>query len=120
MRISDWSSDVCSSDLRTDWSLRSASIGSEVTHPSRQTLHLASDSGCGTSRTIHRGYCGSPQLAGVVGLDRPASLRHRPAGADGLTAGQSARRRPGSDRSEEHTSDITSLMRHSYSVLSFK
>src|SRR3546814_4689213 len=84
MRISDWSSDVCSSDLGTAWS-------------------------------------GSQGLAAVLRQEAP----HRTG-----DAGRSHRRLmrldcigggwPTSARSEEHTSELQSLMRISYAVFCLK
>src|SRR3546814_10609457 len=117
MRISDWSSDVCSSDLRPD---------------------------------AHRGAGEFPAAeraaAAVLGLRRPC--RGRPAGRDRFLQDRpradaaasvlvdGARRnradrgdrahlrrmaqQQGQARSEEHTSELQSLMRISYAVLRLK
>src|SRR3546814_9408738 len=84
MRISDWSSDVCSSDL-------TANIGIHHVH------HLASR----------------------IPYDRlPGVLRDHPelAGTSRLTFLQSL----GCIRSEEHTSELQSLMRISYAAFCLK
>src|SRR3546814_3355333 len=55
MRISDWSSDVCSSDL--DWSLADRPLGRINDHSgARQWLHLRRDSSASSST----GLIGSP------------------------------------------------------------
>src|SRR3546814_5339793 len=93
MRISDWSSDVCSSDL-----IRSQNV--QPTHhlPDRRTV-----SG--------RRYHGHPGNPGMVAYDfaaarsRLCARRHQPAREC---------------RSEEHTSELQSLMRISYAVFCLK
>src|SRR3546814_9747238 len=79
MRISDWSSDVCSSDL------------AEKRHP-----HQKGDP--------HH-YDGGSRSPRQVGQDR--NLRQQP-------------RRGCATRSEEHTSELQSLMRISYAVFCLK
>src|SRR3546814_3377738 len=104
MRISDWSSDVCSSDL-----------------------------GCRPVRRIPRLWlaAGAEQrrLQGVEG-DARRDLRHREKAA--RSAGRRRPARPGAPpvariddqgaarRSEEHTSELQSLMRISYAVFCLK
>src|SRR3546814_6005911 len=136
MRISDWSSDVCSSDL----SPASASSSSARSRGGRaatagwatracSTLGTGDgtrDSGCGgkvyTSRLPTRGTDHAlvdPARVHPAAWLHAARFRtvHRRAAAD--RAGDDRRtvqgRRPG--RSEEHTSELQSLMRISYAVL---
>src|SRR3546814_4272326 len=117
MRISDWSSDVCSSDLR---------------------LARAAGRSCAAQRARSRGHLECQRchdrLAQLVGGDR--LVQHRDLrGADlaqaialGLAGDQQAcergmRRRavmPRQRRSEEHTSELQSLMRISYAVCCLK
>src|SRR3546814_9963012 len=96
MRISDWSSDVCSSDLgaRTG---RHVGLHGGVAEPQRPV-----------ARRFRRGT-------------RPAA-RHgeRQSEADLGAAERPARRRDAEDRSEEHTSELQSLMRISYAVFCLK
>src|SRR3546814_2612956 len=80
MRISDWSSDVCSSDLRSG----DGYAGRRGTH--RRDI----------GRPPHPGRCGSSSAA-----------LHRADRADAA-------------RSEEHTSELQSLMRISYAVFCLK
>src|SRR3546814_6967870 len=90
MRISDWSSDVCSSDLRP--------------HPR------------------HRGLAQSRSAAPALrGARKPLDLRLfittiRHQGATRVLTGRRTLRR----RSEEHTSELQSLMRISYAVFCLK
>src|SRR3546814_8437291 len=100
MRISDWSSDVCSSDLVDD---RAAArvrpgIGNLI------DLEPEYPAGAGEGEQ------------GVVGVDQPQLVDeilvlHRGGGA--ATAAASLR---AIGRSEEHTSELQSLMRISYAV----
>src|SRR3546814_8051879 len=90
MRISDWSSDVCSSDLRCPRSVRRAPRGvGDRNRPS--------------------GGCGD-----VAGDQRPGGRRRRRRDDPGALRADQAR--DGLRRSEEHTSELQSLMRTSYAV----
>src|SRR3546814_1585816 len=113
MRISDWSSDVCSSDLHR----RNRSAA--VTRPTRGRARIA--------RTFP-----DPLRQAL----RPAGARDHPRGDDRAApsrlAGQRSRAaprgrargdpvgRPAAPRSEEHTSELQSLMRISYAVFCLK
>src|SRR3546814_6362194 len=114
MRISDWSSDVCSSDLGPE--------GRATSGPRR--LPLLWISGTQAANQI-----GSPRPNPVVpcipkeecrvGIDRvpigrPALQHDQGLGAEGEDHGKGAR--IGIRRSEEHTSELQSLMRISYAV----
>src|SRR3546814_6241920 len=124
MRISDWSSDVCSSDL---YSLDPAELlGDEAKDYDRITdiLDVWFDSGV-THETVllerglgkpadlylegsdqHRGWFQSSLLTGIA-IDRAAPYRQC------LTHGFTV-------RSEEHTSELQSLMRSSYAGFCLK
>src|SRR3546814_4508713 len=88
VRISDWSSDVCSSDLRT-W-------------------RPASPYGGGASRRPRRAAHQQTALGPRFRQPRRARLRSSPAAS------------PQHGRSEEHTSELQSLMRISYAVFCLK
>src|SRR3546814_8420551 len=99
MRISDWSSDVCSSDL---------------------ALVEAVEAGAGARRHLQGiGHAGRGLLAGEqVGLvEQPQRRRH--AGNRGFQLDAAGIRVAGV-KSEEHTSELQSLMRFSYAVLCLK
>src|SRR3546814_10300788 len=119
MRVSDWSSDVCSSDLgdaqfrdlaegrdRRDvgatGQARAAAVHDARRFPAAQGVRGAlSRRGCTPDRTqpLRRGACEPDESGRVRPLhDRTARL----------------------DRSEEHTSDLQSLMRNSYAVFCLK
>src|SRR3546814_4702018 len=97
MRISDWSSDVCSSDLsqRVVRAIRSAPSGSPARNP--QALDISM----------------SPGAIPVSRARMPDTPAMRPA-----PSSISAAARP--MRSEEHTSELQSLMRISYAVFCLK
>src|SRR3546814_8759733 len=93
MRISDWSSDVCSSDVFAPRSRWRAS--QRKPHRQRRTRDLA---------------------AAVLGASDPR--RRRPAAPRRLHPLQSGE--TWTRRSEEHTSELQSLMRISYAVFCLK
>src|SRR3546814_10392154 len=126
MRISDWSSDVCSSDLRpTATRFReikelvavfghrprtSLGIGPQHSHPFRMELQFL-------QRAVHRRITG---LTFDVGI----KFRGREAGSALITFQlghvDAVRRKAAHRRSEEHTSELQSLMRISYAVFGMK
>src|SRR3546814_7368860 len=102
MRISDWSSDVCSSDLDHPGDL--GAVGGR-----------GPGGGGAAAARLDRADRGDGAVGGVHG---PA-LRHRE-GGQGVRAGDDPvvhrARRARTPRSEEHTSELQSLMRISYAV----
>src|SRR3546814_7835083 len=107
MRISDWSSDVCSSDLPDCLVGRSwqTGVASRPPHPpARLPAASTRAAGAALAQTV-RGTDRSVQDGG------PAS---RLAAASGSPATHAAW------RSEEHTSELQSLMRISYAVFCLK
>src|SRR3546814_4903332 len=111
MRISDWSSDVCSSDLE-------ALPDDEASLPQAQIRR-------GTGRTINNAVAASPppNLAGTTGETtfnfEGESLQAVIKAILGDMLGQNYVIAPGV-RSEEHTSELQSLMRISYAVFCLK
>src|SRR3546814_2696335 len=103
MRISDWSSDVCSSDLRT----QAGTLEGVLALVGRAVVLRAEDGNGGT---------GLGQTVGVDEVEcRPqvhGSLDDR-ARHGGTAVGEAL-------RSEEHTSELQSLMRISYAVFCLK
>src|SRR3546814_10476011 len=100
MRISDWSSDVCSSDLPPEegfWIGPSITVGAGDYLPRDRSQRQA------------RNEC----LAASSGPPSASSAINSAASADG-------RRCEGADRSEEHTTELQSLMRRSYTVSCLK
>src|SRR3546814_6833355 len=125
MRISDWSSDVCSSDLK----LLFTDDGDGLARQHRQVeLHLALSEQRGPLRQFiaGQGLCAQVQAkrdhAGLrhgLGQDharrdritREMATIEKLVGLEGVTADDVL-----AVRSEEHTSELQSLMRISYAV----
>src|SRR3546814_9733214 len=114
MRISDWSSDVCSSDLvRPDHRRRhldaagAPAIGQR--HLARAERHLVARDG----HRLQQGAADHP-LGLLVEIGEVVAFQPGRGGGGGRAL---ARMR---DRSEEHTSELQSLMRSSYAVFCLK
>src|SRR3546814_7124975 len=114
MRISDWSSDVCSSDLiplRTAFAISSNVAAARLTQEVgvRNVIRAARDLGISTpipnEATIALG------TANVSVLELTSAFAAIAAGAYPVSA---------HGRSEEHTSELQSLMRISYAVFCLK
>src|SRR3546814_1434624 len=103
MRISDWSSDVCSSDLirhvaeRNDVAEADAAVRRPVQHGGDHRAGLADE----------RDVAGLRLEVGEAGIEVDAGNHD----ADAVRADH---------RSEEHTSELQSLMRISYAVFCLK
>src|SRR3546814_2843580 len=124
MRISDWSSDVCSSDL----------VRSQAMQLTIGKLAQAGDVGVETIRYYQRrGLLDTPARSGGdgwgggirrYGEDDLRRLRFiRAAQGAGFTLdeiGELLALEASDDRSEEHTSELQSLMRKSYAVFCLK
>src|SRR3546814_5786962 len=94
MRISDWSSDVCSSDLAAARREPASRRGGRADHARRRRDQVLDGAELVSRRRARQG--------------RHLQLRHQ------------ARRLPRAQRSEEHTSELQSLMRISYAVFCLK
>src|SRR3546814_10140662 len=107
MRISDWSSDVCSFDLPTS-----------PTPDSRSQWQTCPEEYCGCSRREpRRPIPRSASLRNGRQTIRTAPGRRVPLPeTSGSAPNDSESRRDHHERSEEHTSEIQSLMRISYAV----
>src|SRR3546814_7114162 len=131
MRIRDWSSDVCSSDLRRALSqLRfELGFGRLDRRPSFLIVPAPRDGDGGRERpAVDRDQHVSGDEAGT---DRGAALDHRQDPGSAIEAvelggrgpvrcaifGEMVKKQP---RSEEHTSELQSLMRTSYAVFCLK
>src|SRR3546814_5150779 len=106
MRIGDWSSDVCSSDLDMPVSRRS---GSEIERPERGDPERG-ESGIAIPRRQRRDDRGQ----------RLARHRRRDGALVEHVGRAVGERTDALGRSEEHTSELQSLMRTSYAVFSLK
>src|SRR3546814_8135442 len=113
MRISDWSSDVCSSDLAA-WRSRR--------RPSSPCCSRTSEAGIGDSGLAkrnsrrHGGFAARAETRADLIFRIPNSQSRIPVPKEHQCAGLKS---PWS-RSEEHTSEIQSLMRLSYAVFCLK
>src|SRR3546814_3453870 len=127
MRISDWSSDVCSSDLG---SARTRGHGADPV--TSIGLHLTPElMRMGAARPAMRskvfGLPSTSQFAGVTfdGFEVALPLDVTEVASNGVGAGDptlasAAAGERFTDRSEEHTSELQSLMRISYAVFCLK
>src|SRR3546814_8056070 len=99
MRISDWSSDVCSSDLDTTERLR----------PPERGVDLLSGSACRKIHPLHAEPAEDAADQRFGGCVKRGGMDDDIAGLDQCK-----------QRSEEHTSELQSLMRISYAVFCLK
>src|SRR3546814_5984103 len=112
MRISDWSSDVCSSDLARR--LAGDDAGDHHRLGPAVPSHLSGRPAgarrrAGDPHSTHaRGVDGESLAGGKAGETRTGCRAYRPAAPAGPW------------RSEEHTSELQSLMRNSYAVFCLK
>src|SRR3546814_10277987 len=107
MRISDWSSDVCSSDLAVRPAVARQAIEKDIggdaarREPAREFIAFLVD------HDIAIAAAGREDHRRAVGLHRAEDVEPRP---DDMVE----------HRSEEHTSELQSLMRISYAVFCLK
>src|SRR3546814_6075739 len=118
MRISDWSSDVCSSDLHAAGAARAQAA--VITLDDTGKAHLCVEG----LRAMAPGIKVLVRVRDIAQGDRLQAL-----GADAvvpetleasLQLAAATLRETGIDRSEEHTSELQSLMRISYAVFCLK
>src|SRR3546814_9795434 len=107
MRISDWSSDVCSSDLNENPSLGSSAGRKNGLSLSDMSLAL----GMSKTRPSNLLSAEAEHALSKLTIDKEAAVRclFMPAGYERSAT-----------RSEEHTSELQSLMRISYAVFCLK
>src|SRR3546814_1068284 len=105
MRISDWSSDVCSSDLLSCMRgafpaghVSASTLSGELTVSQRVPSHGLEKQGFATGAAIHWNLTAAPLIALAV------------------KRGEGLLSKEGPLRSEEHTSELQSLMRTSSAV----
>src|SRR3546814_3394445 len=122
MRISDWSSDVCSSDLEA------FNIGARIEPdnyvPSelKSILHPELCEGSGEASETHDELIEKVARAAEVNGRKPTELMTRTLAQVSMLAATDfdlltdAGRGKRLERSEEHTSELPSLMRRSYAV----
>src|SRR3546814_8072606 len=111
MRISDWSSDVCSSDLpERDGAFERR----RQQHPPQPTPPVTRQDGENENFTL---------VGHAPAEDEPDRLGRRRVALDGEVSERVPHRQEAADRirrSEEHTSELQSLMRNSYAVFCLK
>src|SRR3546814_6770732 len=112
MRISDWSSDVCSSDLIWRRGGRQAWPECRRVPPPVVNFDPRNDTSLNDSPEGRHGFRWNAAGAGAP--------RRRGGGGDAEPAGVPERAVRGYQRSEEHTSELQSLMRTSYAVFCLK
>src|SRR3546814_7627005 len=121
MRISDWSSDVCSSDLEF-LHLRNAPLDFFGAGPDQLDL-------VERLPALRGGHVGPQRLAEILRrhlarFRAEQEVHEQLGGVRMLAVGENARRRDDQQgavlRSEEHTSELQSLMRTSYAVFCLK
>src|SRR3546814_2346691 len=103
MRISDWSSDVCSSDLRIIDEAEFVDYASYRRHYETTVERIRQRLADGAARSEIRPDAGEIHAWAIAGMNVFLGMRY------GLW-----------DRSEEHTSELQSLMRISYAVFCLK
>src|SRR3546814_3616321 len=122
MRISDWSSDVCSSDLGPD---RMPLLAEEVPEDGRASSRLEIRDADRLEAPVdllvaRAGLADARKIALDVGHHRGDAVSGEPLRQDlkrdGLAGACGAGDQPVAIRSEEHTSELQSLMRISYAV----
>src|SRR3546814_7594153 len=107
MRISDWSSDVCSSDLNlTIFRTEFDNLQQSAYDPDRRTFFTRN-----AAKARSQGFEAELQLAPSRNFQLNASMAYLDAKFVDY---------PGAPRSEEHTSELQSLMRISYAVFCLK
>src|SRR3546814_1775545 len=117
MRISDWSSDVCSSNLKDGFDL----IGGELGAFRQDQRGDASD-----DRRGEAGAAGpvialvGADIAVAGGVGHVGDAEHRVSAPGAQAEDIDPRRSEVDARSEEHTSELQSLMRISYAVFCLK
>src|SRR3546814_7810966 len=104
MRISDWSSDVCSSDLRRNWPFRYLPASANLRN--RPVLLSASTEKRRIIRCLSAFVPSKRAFTFTVSTPKSLSKMKASDSECRLTAG----------RSEEHTFELQSLMRISYAV----
>src|SRR3546814_10236777 len=122
MRISDWSSDVCSSDLKDDnieFDLFGHHAVSALVLVSARASRRISMPPLTAIRAVARPTKRSGQFVPSQSTNAPA-IRMPPLEMKSLKLNVVAARRFTSFRSEEHTSELQSLMRISYAVFCLK
>src|SRR3546814_2557557 len=125
MRISDWSSDVCSSDLYRQYRDRAGDAPADNKAVASADAKRA-DAPPAKPRmlgSIAFQPCTLPSQMGAPGVEAQCgslSVAENPAEPEARRIELNIAWLPADERSEEHTSELQSLMRHSYAVFCLK
>src|SRR3546814_8090354 len=119
MRISDWSSDVRSSDLAQGLDCRSGLLSAKVIGYS---IEAVAEGARGVGGAVPFAFGAQPMKEGFIFLPIRSvqSLSHRAQLPAYERAGPAHPRHPASNRSEEHTTALPSLMLSSYALFRLK
>src|SRR3546814_6359200 len=124
MRISDWSSDVCSSDLLERGHGDVVAVGPQadaVVLEHRLALRERfAQQRIGEALALVDGQGGAGQLRVLAGAVAALGRMHAVAPVEHPVRQRRVAHRLAGDRSEEHTSELQSLMRISYAVFCLK
>src|SRR3546814_5358477 len=115
MRISDWSSDVCSSDLKAQFARRLEAGKAGLLQPQVPVVVVLADEGLRRQRLRRR--TAGDRLLQRRRADRRDEKPQDRFGLDALPAPVAVAQR---QRSEEHKSELQSLMRISYAGFCLK
>src|SRR3546814_7916925 len=113
MRISDWSSDVCSSDLFGQAAFLDRGLDRAADQQRRAGMRGVAFDDDGAARGERRGSVAAGDREGEREVRR---AEHR----DGAERDAALAQIGARQRSEEHTSELQSLMRNSYAVFCLK
>src|SRR3546814_6694056 len=120
MRISDWSSDVCSSDLLVTRTVDDAALLSEGANLAEKLTSSATEAIGAARALLLESYDGALE-AQLERETRSITARGAsPECREGVAAFLGRRKPDFRRRSEEHTSELQSLMRNSYPVFCVK
>src|SRR3546814_9878300 len=127
MRISDWSSDVCSSDLAIvgDRALGAEHLRAQILKPFLEE-NLRALRRLGLGARLPRDIIVDPRIGDLrrlrrrMALVRDADRIGEPVALHRQPAEQGAARALAPARSEEHTSELPHLIRHSYAGFCWK
>src|SRR3546814_4316971 len=121
MRISDWSSDVCSSDLSAINAASMLMLAGRKAQ-ARQMAQAALQKLKAADNEVERFYALATESEAALLLDDPTRCRKKLVAADRLLADDVTRRSRTrlQLRSEEHKSELQSLMRTSYAGFCLK
>src|SRR3546814_4885074 len=130
MRISDWSSDVCSSDLNVKKAIchPGGAEGSEGARDSTAMIVIIGTIARSWNSRIEKAFSPKGELirpellrpGSTCAVDDSASGRPSASDAAGLNPSVRWMSAVSTSRSEEHTSELQSLMRISYAVFCLK